>query len=49
MQIGYRAPHNEDCDIAGNLLFRSGIVVNRCKKGAVHEQLHRWRRVECHW
>ena len=37
MQIGYSAPHNEDCEIAGNLLFRSGILVNRYRAGAVHD------------
>jgi hypothetical protein len=37
MQIGYSAPHNEDCEVAGNLLFRSDILVNRYKAGAVYD------------
>jgi hypothetical protein len=39
MQIGYNAPHNENCEIADNVLFRSGLSVNRYKAGGVRNNL----------
>ena len=39
MQIGYNAPHNEDCEIAENVVFRSGMAVNRYKAGVVSDNL----------
>ncbi len=39
MQIGYNAPHNEDCQIAENVIFRSSLNVKRYKKGVVQKNL----------
>jgi len=39
MQIGYNAPHNENCKIVGNVVFRAGVSVNRYKVGVVRENL----------
>lgn len=39
MQIGYNAPHNEDCQIADNVVFRSSLTVNRYKRGIVRGNL----------
>jgi hypothetical protein len=39
MQIGYNAPHNEDCEIVGNVVFRSGLSVNRYRVCAVRDNL----------
>ncbi len=39
MQIGYSAPHNEGCEITENVIFRSGISVNRYRMGVVADNL----------
>jgi hypothetical protein len=39
MQIGYNAPHNEDCEVFDNLLFQSGLSVNRYEAGTVRNNL----------
>jgi hypothetical protein len=39
LQIGYNAPHNENCRILGNVVFRSGMSVNRYQAGAVRDNL----------
>ena len=32
MQIGYSAPHNEDCEIRDNLILNGGLQINNYKK-----------------
>ena len=39
MQIGYSAPHNENCEIADNVVFRSRLSVKRYTKGVVSGNL----------
>ena len=39
MQIGYSAPYNENCDVAGNVLFRSGLSVRHYRTGSVRDNL----------
>jgi hypothetical protein len=39
MQIGYSAPHNEDCQITDNMVFGAGITVNRYNTGVVRGNL----------
>ena len=39
MQIGYNAPHNENCEVTGNVVFRSGVSVNRYKAAIVRGNL----------
>jgi hypothetical protein len=39
MQIGYNAPHNEYCEILGNVMFRCGMSVNGYSAGVVRDNL----------
>ena len=35
MQIGYNAPHNEDCEVRDNIVIRGGLNVSRYRKAVV--------------
>jgi hypothetical protein len=35
MQIGYSAPHNENCEVTGNVIYRGGLSVNRYESAVV--------------
>lgn len=39
MQIGYAAPHNEDCEVRGNLIVGGGLTINKYKKVAKENNL----------
>lgn len=39
VQLGYDAPYNEDCEVRGNVLFNSGMSINKFRKVVREENL----------
>jgi hypothetical protein len=38
-QIGYNAPHNEDCEVRGNIIVNGGLSVNKYRRAVQEDNL----------